>query len=115
MTPDEADRIIAEKGMGWVERDGTRGLDGGKLWWPNDPEADDFICYQSDYHPSRDRNQLYEVLGRLSFKQRAMLVHKLEDVPSCPRYPSWQAEWWFFTAPTAVCAVAMAEVLKEGL
>ena len=100
MTNEQADRIIAEKVMGWhVEVGG--------------------YCVVRRFHPSTDYNQLREAEMRLSEKQRVeygwRLAEKLDLMPAndCISVPIDVLDLFkILTAHAEVRAVAMAEMME---
>lgn len=119
MTPDEADKVIAEKVMGWHAKYG--------LWWKDlecctvtgyrvlgeecPPEDEDY----PDYDPSRDRNHLAEAVRALTSEQRREYLCRIdaEIPPSIRSGPIARAGVFHYNFRPSVCAVFMAEVVKE--
>ena len=122
MTPDEADVIIAEQGMGRHIEERPGYLSGPQTisWWCDDSGADNTIVRVRDYHPSRDRNQLHEAEMRL--RQNGLWIQYITELAAevLGIEPCWRntyghaALFHMRTAPAEVCAVCLAEGLKEG-
>ena len=121
MIPDEADRIIAEKVMGWC-----RHPCGGDEWWCNETRERTKHTIHS-WHPSRDRNQLAEALKECAKGKiediydfvDALMVKLTDPNGLIDGRVSWETTWgpehmvWMgLTANPADCAVRMAEAVE---
>ena len=119
---DAYDRVIAEKLYGWKRKlhihpdADTFCHDNACEWWEDDGRP---VMPVADFHPSADYNRLREAEMRLSEEQRVeygwRLAEKLDLMPAndCISVPIDVLDLFkILTAPAAVRAVAMAEMLE---
>lgn len=110
MDANEADRIIAEKVHNWhiqAALDPVEDMD-DQQWYDDENH---FVCFVSEFHPSRDLNQLHEAVEELPEEIRLRYMkrvgHKLHIDPR-----GYMAHFAFHHAPAEVCAVSLAETVK---
>jgi len=109
MDAQEADRIIAEKGIGWV-------LQGNYWRHPNGRvvERDRKLVTKLSFHPSTDRNQLHEAEAALTEELQSIYIGRLVERLAGPGWKNPIRAYEIRTAPADICAVALAEVLNKA-
>jgi len=100
--------VRAAKWMGWIERQGTRSLDGHKLWWKSEDE-DDFEYLQPNWHPTRDLNQVAVMEDGLTDEERLAYLSNIQGWAEVSGLEMW---WAFRHAPAPICVDALLKVRK---
>lgn len=100
MNPQQIDRDLAEKVMGWTWSEDAC----GRLCWVDSEWSPAVI---GDWSPSTSRDDAHEVLGRLTDEQRKAALEKLWD--SCPEesQTSFRWDWYLLTATPAQISEAV--------
>mgnify|MGYP000857370443 CR=1 FL=1 len=97
-------RTLAEF-MGWKPRDGS--------WWATETGEEVLIRDATGWSPPTNRNDLAEVLAKLTPEQRGLLMDRLARVHA--ELPS-DADgfcFWAMTCDPAIIARAVAEVVSK--